>query len=457
MQTSQLSPFSELGVPDPEIPVVMNLETGDYLTLAAVVGTDREIAIQRRMAIKEGQLLNKPLYACSECLVPVSLLMHPESRRFYFKHTLEDGRCSAVTRGQLSQKEISAQRYNGTKESNRHRRMKALVEESLRADPRFSDIQPEKRWTGPFDGRWRQPDVQAVYDAQDGSAPIKVAFEIQLSTTYLDVIAERRVFYRNQGGLLFWIFAEFNESGRRLMQDDVFYNNNQNAFLVSEETTVCSKARAEFHLNCAWVAPQGASALQRKMVSFRDLVLDKVRQQAYYFDFEGEKRATEREAKKKRHAALAPLRDEFEAFWIARDADSLTDMATWGKLRWKFKQAGIEFPRYPSHLPSALLYALYSAKHGRCISWDYPTLVQLAHWVVAKYPQYLQLFRKALYVYDRGGQLEAEDTTGKWREKAAKYKNAIKVGDLKYAPDTKHDEIVAILFPELLGEDGRLL
>lgn len=90
--------MSTLAVENPEIPEVMDTETGDYYTLAAIVGSVRDKAIQKRMAIKEGQLQNTPLYVCSECMMPVTMLMHPESNRFYFKHTLEDGRCSAITR-----------------------------------------------------------------------------------------------------------------------------------------------------------------------------------------------------------------------------------------------------------------------------------------------------------------------------------------------------------------------
>ena len=62
----------------------------------------------------------------------------------------------------------------------------------------FSDVVVEGRWTGAFSGEWRRPDVRAVFEG------IPVAFEIQLSTTYINVIAQRREFYRREGGLLFW-------------------------------------------------------------------------------------------------------------------------------------------------------------------------------------------------------------------------------------------------------------
>lgn len=450
---------STLIVENPEIPIVMDTETGDFHTLSEVVGVEREKAIQRRMAIKEGQIQGQPLYICAECFVPVTLLIHPKYSRFHFKHTLEDGRCSAVTRGELSQKEINARRYNGAKESAKHLRMKALVIQSLEADSRFSHILPEKRWTGEVNGQWRQPDVQAVYDPLDESGPIKVAFEIQLSTTYLDVIAERRVFYRNEGALVFWIFAEFNESDRRLMQDDVFYNNNLNAFLVNEETTRRSKERSEFHLNCAWVEPNISTevlSFQRKTVSFRDLILDKGNQQVYYFDFNGAKKALVKTETEKELATYSQLRDDFEKFWLARAEPGLEDIKIWKQLRGRFRKAGLELPEYANHLPVPLIDILYSVKHGRAIGWDYPTLVQVGHWVVAKYPQFLQYFRKAAFVYERGAQLEAEDKTGNWRHKALKYKKAIKASDPKYAQDTAHDELVKFLYPELVDESGRI-
>jgi len=129
--------------------------------------------------------------------------MHRDSRLFYFKHVLEDGRCPQITRGELTMEEINARKYNGAKESARHIQMKEYVVKSLSADSRFSNIRVEKRWTGELSGEWRQPDVRATYNGID------IVFEIQLSTTFLDVIVERRRFYQREGGLLFWIFADF--------------------------------------------------------------------------------------------------------------------------------------------------------------------------------------------------------------------------------------------------------
>lgn len=87
------------------------------------------------------------------------------------------------------QRQIAAMKYNGAKESLLHRQMKLWLVESLYASGQFTDIRQEKRWQGTITSEWRKPDVRAVF----GGTPI--AFEIQLSTTFLDVIVERRRFY----------------------------------------------------------------------------------------------------------------------------------------------------------------------------------------------------------------------------------------------------------------------
>lgn len=445
--------MTTLAVLDPKIPEVLDLETGIHLSLADVVGSDRDKISHRRLAMMTGLKTNRPLYACSMCGVAVGLLMHPESRHFYFKHTLEDGRCPAITRGELSREEINALKYNGAKESWRHAKIKNLVAESLRADPRFSNVKVEKRWVAPLTGAHRQPDVQATYGNHEGYAGVRVAFEIQLSTTYLDVIAERRLFYLKEGGLLFWIFAEFNDTDRRLMQDDIFFNNNQNAFLVSDETAARSVSLGEFHLSCVWAEPTSSttvSTLHRKTVSFHDLKLDTAKQQAFYFDFYG----AEETFRQQKLAAAAQLRENFEAVWTASESGEADIGNIWGKFYREFRAIGVPLPFYPRDLHPILANALYSAKHGRVIGWRYKTFIEVAHKVASGHKSYLQLFRHALGVYGRGKQIEREDKTGKWKARVAQYKKAIRDGDPSYEPDTTHYEVLAFLFPELFVEQA---
>jgi competence CoiA-like predicted nuclease len=114
--------------------------------------------------------------------------------------------------------------------------MKEIIAESLRCDPNFSDVKIEPIWKGAEANQRRRPDVRACWR---GTLP--VAFEVQLSTTFLRVIAERRQFYLSEGGLLFWVFQRFDLGDARLTQEDIFYNNNRNAFVASTDTLEASK------------------------------------------------------------------------------------------------------------------------------------------------------------------------------------------------------------------------
>lgn len=427
-----------LAVENPAIQDVLDLQTGQHHPVTKVISSDYAEVMKLRMALRTQINKQEPLYACSLCGIPVYLVSCPDKQHFFFRHELEDDRCPARTRGELSQQEINARKYNGAKESALHRRMKDWVVQCLSADPRFSQIRSEDTWKGSL-GQWRRPDVQAMY------GDIPVIFEIQLSTTYLNVIAERRQFYLQEGALLFWIFAQFEDDNRRLTQDDVFFNNNQNAFIVNRETVATSLKQATFHLECIWAQPASTN-LSRQVVAFHDLTLDLAGQRAFYFDYDKALQTWQ----KQESAPETLRRKAFEAFWLDYAADrGSVDYKTWGALRTQFSQSPYPLPEFPSYLPRTILNALYSAKHGHPVGWNYSTLVEAAHWIASAQKPVLQLFRRALQVYNRAEQIKAEDPTGKWRQKVRTYKSAISRGDPSYLPDTSHHELVEMLFPEL--------
>ncbi len=200
-------PGISLIVERPQIKEVLDVEAGTFVSASSVIGTDYARLIQLRMEVRSRMRRGVPLYKCATCGVPVHICCSRDAARFFFKHRHEDGSCPAVTAGALNQVEIDARKYNGAKESRLHLQMKDWLVRSLSADGRFSDVLVEKIWKGAWTSQWRKPDVQAVYGGQ------RIAFEIQLSTTFLDVIAGRRDFYLAEGGLLFWIFARFDTAG----------------------------------------------------------------------------------------------------------------------------------------------------------------------------------------------------------------------------------------------------
>jgi len=397
------------------------------------------------------------MYLCPECFVPLALLSRKECRRFWFKHTLEDGRCSAVTRGELTQEEINARKYNGAKESFLHRQMKQWLVESMQASGRFLAVHPEKRWTRSITGTWRQPDVTARIEN------LKFAFEVQLSTTFLDVIAERRRFYTLEGGLLFWVFAHFEDDGRRLTQDDVFYNNNQNAFIVSQATRDASRAAGKFLLDCVWSEPgywNAEPVLRRQRVSFDELTLDPEKQQVFFFDCAGAQ--ARRRADEDAERASWPM--QFETWWleVAGKHKSLYDQEDeahqfpqcapknwddWGMI----SQTPLRFYGKDMRLPVAMLDCFYSAKHGKPIGLNRKHFIEVAHYLAESYPRYLLWFRRALAVYGRASLLKQQDKKkGNWAKRVRAYRQDMRADPEKYAADEKHQRLFEYLFPELL-------
>ncbi len=439
-----------LCVEDPAIAEVHIEETGEVITAQNAIGSDYSTADQLRMKIGEATAKNRKLLSCPLCWVAVHLCCrrNGDEKKFYFKHYHEDGNCPAITRGSLTKEIINARKYNGAKESIAHINMKEWLARSLSYDPDFSNIEIEQRWrSGEDKAKWRQPDVRALWKGQ-----IPVAFEVQLSTTYLHVIAERRVFYQKQGGLLCWIFKRFDAEAGRLTQDDIFFNNNQNLFLVSEATMKASKENQALIIDCKWSNPSLVNETivdqwDERLTPFKELTLELDNQRVYFFDYDQAIKAL-----KKEQPNIA-LRSEFEAFWLSF-AKNNANISQWPIIRQKLIDKNIKLATYLSDNKNLqhLLDTLYSAKHGEPIGWGHADLVKVAHHIYDKHPTLLWAYRSALSVYKRHSQITQEDTTRKWRNKVMGYKQSVVNGEAKYLPDRTYDDLLVLLFPEITSE-----
>ncbi|HRD72811.1 MAG TPA: DUF6035 family protein [Aquimonas sp.] len=444
-----------LAVQNPQISEVLDTNSGETILATEIIGDDYASAIQLRMELRASIARENPKVLCPLCHVPVYLVSRKNGRRFFFRHLTEDGRCSAQTRGKLSEKEIDARRYNGAKESRDHLRMKAIIAESIAVDPRFSFPMTEATWKGDL-GEWRRPDVQTEFGG------LRLAFEIQLSTTFIRVIAERREFYRREGGLLIWLFKRFDESNSRLTQEDVFYNNNRNVFLASEETLAASKEAGKLCLECRWTEPLddgGSTVLQwrRKIVTVDELTIDTERQRIYFYDFDG---ALARHSANSKSAGEETLRRRFEAFWLGRNkrdlSDCQDDQMLWRGLQKAFDEMGLKLTANPGGEGSEpLLNALYSAKHGRVVGWKFKKFIEVAHRIESGHKNYLWAFRLALAAYDRGELIRSEDQSGRWHEKVVRYRPLMDQGVEEYEPERRFDNLVSFLFPPLADNLGR--
>jgi hypothetical protein len=429
----------------PAIPSVLDLRSGEIPDVRHAIGNDYGEAIKLRMRVAQALRNKKPIYACPLCHVPVYLVSMPDRRRFYFRHDIEDGRCPAKTRGALSEEEINARKYNGVKESDDHKEMKEIVFGSLQCDPRFSDIRMETRWKGMDGATWRKPDVSATYEGT------RIAFEIQLSTTFLRVIAERRNFYLEQGGLLCWIFKSYDNDYARLTQDDVFYNNNRNLFIANRETLDASRAAGEMVLDCRWVVPSITSNGQmlhqwdRALTRFSELTFDIPGQRIYTFDYDQIADHVHSQTTDER------LRTDFDAFWLSHRTYDNYDKEQWRQLRTGFRAKGIRLPERPhsGDGPVYLLNALYSAREGVPIGSKHFTLIQVAHNIADGHKMYLRIFMCAVKAYGRVSMIVDQDRTGKWKSKVDLIKHKYNSGHQDFEHDSRFDALARFLFPEV--------
>jgi hypothetical protein len=130
----------------------------------------------------------------------------------------------------------------------------------------------------------------------------------------------------------------------RLTEEDVFYNNNQNAFIIDAKTVEATKGQGRLMLECVWTEPTpggGTSALHRKTVGFDDLTLRPEKQLAYYFDYAGRKAAL---ASAKESEAQS-LRDEIEAWWGSGGPRGPDGHLQWARFATRLRQLGVQVRR----------------------------------------------------------------------------------------------------------------
>lgn len=210
---------------------LINLHTG--LEEDAMVHLQKpvEYCIRLRRVMEEKILENDPLYACAFCIQPVVLRAGKYSDQFHFKHMHDSDDCPIKTSQNYTKEEILAMKYNGRTESKKHKFLKEYLAKTISNDARFSNINVEKtmRGTG-VKKEWKKPDVSAEYEGR------KVVFEIQLSTTFLDVIVKREVFYKKEEVYIFWVFDKFDPAKIKMAEKDIYFHNKCNVFAIDDES-----------------------------------------------------------------------------------------------------------------------------------------------------------------------------------------------------------------------------
>ncbi|KAB7726483.1 hypothetical protein F5984_24510 [Rudanella paleaurantiibacter] len=298
------------------IPSVLDCETGEEVFAGPFFNQDEAAIFEIRRQLEDA-IRNRrdPKYKCYYCNQLIKIRGKAENetklKRMHFAHQWDSDDCPIKTSQELTQQQIRAIKYNGQKESKLHERTKELVAASLESNrltgKGITEVATEtvRRDTSGL-LTWRKPDVSAVYQSR------QVVFEIQLSTTFLSVIADREYFYQQNQTYIIWIFKFFSEEfdKQRFTEKDVFYGNNQNAFVFDGEAISESKCQQDLILKCLYREPyrsgqQIAYRWQERLVGLHDLTFDDKTYKVFLFDVEGATNLIKQE-----------IEDEERAEWV---------------------------------------------------------------------------------------------------------------------------------------------
>ena len=252
------------------------------------------ISLRRQLQIAIST--NTPLLVCPYCHQMVRLSGRKIKRGAvsFFSHLYDSDACFIKTTTGMSKEQIEASKYGLVAESERHKRLKALIAESLQSktsrEKGLDQVLVEKRINSPLPYlKWRCPDVQAKFNQ------LNLVFELQLSTTFISTIVDRDIFYRLNNYFIIWVFNfEDNQEYvnlENLMCKDIYYANKRNVFIFDQEAQLESLKKGELILTCNWLDldntwhyPLNKNGKNGVLVSLDQLQYDLETNKPFYYD-----------------------------------------------------------------------------------------------------------------------------------------------------------------------------
>lgn len=236
---------------------VLNFETGEEIKADTFFNKPLdELSVFRSELQKAIKGFREPLFTCFYCKQLIRIrggIGNPTKRKvdtFHFAHLKDSADCPVKTDSKLSKEEVDRIKYQGARESILHVTLKHKIAECLSLNQTsigdVSAIQVEKVINNRDEKEWKKPDINAFFRDK------RIAIELQLSTTWLDVITGRQKFYEDQKIFILWVFHHFNpnDDSRLLTYNDVIYTNNQNAYVFDDETYRMSFEEKDLVLRC---------------------------------------------------------------------------------------------------------------------------------------------------------------------------------------------------------------
>lgn len=226
------------------IKYVFSVKKSCVVNVSEILAYPEDKLFKLRRALREER---KGSILCAVCFQSLHL-SGSKDQRLHFKHNPGSEDCPVKTTCELTHDEILAIKYNGQKEGLLHKKYKSLIANHLLSDSSFTNVFVEKTFREESETgvakQWRRPDIIAERKFDS----LKVAFELQVSTTFIDVIIARESFYKRNNVAIFWVFLKFDNS--KFTEKDIFYSSNYNAFVFDIEAKLTSDVSGELHFKC---------------------------------------------------------------------------------------------------------------------------------------------------------------------------------------------------------------
>jgi len=276
-------------------------------------GIDLESQVRLRHHLAEAYAGKKPpRLRCYDCR---KLLKVRKNRKkgYHFWHASES--CIHAGTGPLSRDRLNAIKYNGQKESEAHHELKSklayYLEQMEEVDS--GNVHLEKHVISDLlEHTYRKPDINFRYK------DLKIAMEVQLSTTWLDVILAREQFYRDNKMFVIWVFNSFenDDTKRRAAWNDILFANDSHAYLFDSEAENRSAKTKRLHLKVHyrqyWIDENDELEVdyESDLIDFKEITFDHNEYRHYYKDVKVRKHELEKEIKKREEIWLAERKNK---------------------------------------------------------------------------------------------------------------------------------------------------
>lgn len=445
----------------PTIPNVTNLQNGEIIKSIDFFSMDEESIFKIRAENEKYLQKDIKFLVCSLCHQSVKIRGGiDKSKSLHFSHLHSSGDCPIKTGQSYTMEEINAMKYNGAKESEEHKKLKNFIYEMLSKDNNFSNTEIEKTFknTG-LQKNWKRPDVSTNFKGQN------IVFEIQLSTTFLDVIVSRQNFYYANNTNIVWVFNKFPEdlSKLRFTEKDILYSNKNNVFVLDDEMIEKSIKANALIFKCYYmkINPEKSkgskieTSWEHEEVNVVDITYDEITNKSYIYNYDSAKARLLFEKKLKKINPMYSL-----------ILDGIKEIELEGR-RYDWNLSNVLDSTYFDYFDPFSLEELVDAQeligflltilfYGKKQERDYESryrssdgyFIRILNHMIDYRKEHMDILLRAIDTYDKRLMILNNDKKGKFRERLIEYKKDTPI------QSNKHDKVLQFLFPELFYNMG---